>query len=40
MSWTLITANILVKGFLVLGVASLMTVALRQASAATRSLRG
>ncbi len=36
MSWTLFTANILVKGFVVLGVASLMTVALRQASAATR----
>ena len=36
MSWTLFTANILVKGFVVLGVATLMTLALRRASAAAR----
>ena len=36
MSWTLFTANILVKGFVVLGVATLMTLALRRASAASR----
>ncbi len=36
MFWTLFTANILVKGFIVLGVATLMTLALRRASAAAR----
>ncbi len=36
MSWTLFTANILVKGFVILGVATLMTLALRRASAAAR----
>ena len=36
MSWTLFTANILIKGFVVLGVATLMTLALQRASAAAR----
>ena len=36
MFWTLFTVNILVKGFVVLGVATLMTLALRRASAAAR----
>ena len=36
MFWTLFTVNILVKGFVVLGVATPMTLALRRASAAAR----